>query len=92
MPVPNSGFHLSLFRDTLRVGAVAALITVQTNLTIVMATGLVGRFWLAVIAGYGIGSRLEYLLVPSVIGFGGPLVALMVKSSTVVRWASPAGR
>src|SRR5712692_1145460 len=66
-----------LFRDILRVGAVAALITVQTNLTIVIATGLVGRFGSAAIAGYGTGSRLEYLLVPLVFGLGGPLVAMI---------------
>jgi putative MATE family efflux protein len=71
------GFRWSLFRDILRVGAVAALITVQTNLTIVIATGLVGRFGPAAIAGYGTGSRLEYLLVPIVFGLGGPLVALV---------------
>jgi hypothetical protein len=65
---------------------------VQTNLTIVMATGLVGRFWLAAFAGYGTGSRLEYLLVLIVFGFGGPLVALVVESPTVAQWASPAGR
>src|SRR3984893_14365101 len=53
-----------LFRDILRVGAVAALITVQTNLTIAIATGIVGSFGTGAIAGYGIGSRLEYLLVP----------------------------
>ena len=67
----------SLFLDILRVGAVAALITVQTNLTIVIATGLVGRFGPAAIAGYGTGARLEYLLVPLVFGLGGPLVALV---------------
>ena len=71
------GFRWSLFRDILRVGAVAALITVQTNLTIVIATGLVGGFGPAAIAGYGTGSRLEYLLVPIVFGLGGPLVALV---------------
>lgn len=66
-----------LFREILRVGAVAALITVQTNLTIAIATGLVGRFGPAAIAGYGTGSRLEYLLVPLVFGLGGPLVAMV---------------
>jgi Na+-driven multidrug efflux pump len=66
-----------LFRDILRVGAVAALITVQTNLTIAIATSLVGRFGSAAIAGYGTGSRLEYLLVPLVFGLGGPLVAMV---------------
>ena len=49
-----------LFREILRVGAVAAVITLQTNLTIAIATGLVGRFGPAAIAGYGTGSRLEY--------------------------------
>ena len=66
-----------LFREILRVGAVAALITVQTNLTIAIATGLVGRFGPAAIAGYGTGARLEYLLVPLVFGLGAPLVALV---------------
>jgi MATE family, multidrug efflux pump len=70
-------FRWPLFRDILRVGAVAALITVQTNLTIAIATGLVGRFGPAAIAGYGIGSRLEYLLVPIVFGLGAPLVAMV---------------
>jgi putative MATE family efflux protein len=66
-----------LFVDILRVGLVAALITVQTNLTIAIATGLVGVFGPAAIAGYGTGSRLEYLLIPLVFGLGGPLVAMV---------------
>jgi len=67
----------ALFADILRVGAVAALITVQTNLTIAIVTGLVGAFGPAAIAGYGTGSRLEYLLIPLVFGLGGPLVAMV---------------
>jgi putative MATE family efflux protein len=70
-------FRWSLFRDILRVGLVAALITVQTNLTIGIATSLVGAFGPAAIAGYGTGSRLEYLLIPLVFGLGGPLVAMV---------------
>lgn len=66
-----------LFRDILRVGLVAALVTVQTNLTIAIATGLVGAFGAAAIAGYGTGARLEYLLIPLVFGLGGPLVAMV---------------
>lgn len=67
----------TLFADILRVGLVAALITVQTNLTIAIATGLVGAFGPAAIAGYGTGSRLEYLLIPLAFGLGGPLVAMV---------------
>jgi MATE family, multidrug efflux pump len=70
-------FRWPLFRDILRVGAVAALITLQTNLTIAISTGLVGQFGPAAIAGYGTGSRLEYLLIPLVFGLGGPLVAMV---------------
>ena len=65
-------FRWPLFRDILRVGAVAALITVQTNLTIAIATGFVGRFGPAAIAGYGTGLRLEYLLVPPCLRAGRP--------------------
>lgn len=67
----------SLFAEILRVGAVAALITIQSNLTIAVTTGLVGAFGPAAIAGYGTGSRLEYLLIPLVFGLGGPLVAMV---------------
>jgi putative MATE family efflux protein len=67
----------ALFRDILRVGLVAALITVQTNLAIAIATGIVGAFGAAAIAGYGTASRLEYLLIPLVFGLGGPLVAMV---------------
>jgi Na+-driven multidrug efflux pump len=56
---------------------VAALITVGTNLTIGIATALVGQFGPAAIAGYGTGSRIEYLLIPLVFGLGGPLVAMV---------------
>jgi len=66
-----------LFRDILRVGLVAALITVATNLTIAIATALVGAFGPAAIAGCGVGSRLEYLLIPLVFGLGGLLVAMV---------------
>ncbi len=66
-----------LFADILKVGALASLITVQTNLTVVVLTGLVGSFGSAAIAGYGIGARLEYMLVPLVFGLGAPLVAMV---------------
>lgn len=64
--------------DILRVGAVAALVTLQTSLTILLTTALVGATSGAdAVAGYGTGVRLEYLLIPLTFGFGGPLVALV---------------
>ncbi len=66
-----------LFGEILRVGAVAALITVGTNATVAITTALVGHFGPSAIAGYGVGSRLEYLLVLLVFGLGSPLVAMV---------------
>ncbi|GAA6119324.1 MATE family efflux transporter [Acidovorax sp. FG27] len=67
----------SLFGAILRVGLAGAVSTLATNLTIGIATGLVGHFGPAAIAGYGTASRLEYILVPLVFGLGAPLVTLV---------------
>ncbi|MBC7728141.1 MAG: MATE family efflux transporter [Microbacteriaceae bacterium] len=71
------GLRWPLFRDILRVGLVATVSALATNLTIGIATALVGRLGPAAIAGYGTASRLEYLLVPLVFGLGAPLVAMV---------------
>ncbi|MDM0083992.1 MATE family efflux transporter [Variovorax sp. J31P179] len=70
-------FRWPLFRDILRIGLVAAVSTVATNLSIGIATALTGHFGPGAIAGYGTASRLEYLLVPLVFGLGAPLVAMV---------------
>ncbi len=67
-----------LFADILVVGAVAAISSIQTNVTIGLATSLVGKVaGPAAVAGFGTGARLEYLLVPLVFGLGAPLVVLV---------------
>jgi hypothetical protein len=66
------------FWAILKVGGVASLIALQTNLTIALTMGLVGAAGGPVaIAGFGTGSRLEYLLIPLAFGFGAPLVAMV---------------
>jgi Na+-driven multidrug efflux pump len=68
----------ALFGDILRVGVAGSLNTLQTTLTVALTTALVGA---AAgpdgVAGYGTGSRLEYLLIPLVFGIGAPLVAMV---------------
>lgn len=64
-------------REILRVGAVSALVSITTNVTIAAATGFVGSGGPAALAGYGTGARLEYLLVPLVFGLGSPVGALV---------------
>lgn len=71
-------FRWPYFADILRVGAVGSLSTLQTTLTVMLTTALVGAAaGPDAIAGYGTGGRLEYLLVPVVFGLGAPLVALV---------------
>ena len=68
----------AFFADILRVGAVGSLSTLQTTLTVALTTGLVGAAaGPQAVAGYGTGSRLEYLLIPLVFGVGAPLVAMV---------------
>jgi putative MATE family efflux protein len=64
-------------REILRVGAVSALVSITTNVSIATATGFVGAFGPAAVAGYGTAARLEYLLVPLVFGLGAPLAAMV---------------
>ena len=63
--------------EILRVGLVAAAITVTTNVTVAVTTSIIGRAGPEAIAGYGIGSRLEYLLIPLAFSIGAPLVAMV---------------
>ena len=67
-----------MFADILRVGAVGAISTLQTSLTVALTTALVGAHGGPdAVAGYGTGARLEYLLIPLVFGLGAPMVALV---------------
>ena len=63
--------------EILRVGLVAALITITTNVTVALITSIAARFGSDAAAGYGIGARLEYLLIPLAFSIGAPLVAMV---------------
>jgi Na+-driven multidrug efflux pump len=65
------------FRDILGVGLLSAVGTVQANLTVALVTAAVGHYSADAIAGYGIGSRLDYLLIPLLFGFGTGVVTLV---------------
>ncbi len=64
-------------RDILRVGAASSVVSLSTNVSIAVATGLAGLVGPAAVAGYGTGARLEYLLVPLVFGLGAPMAAMV---------------
>jgi len=63
--------------NILRVGAVSSLSALQTIVTAMILTGLVSAFGVAAIAGYGVGVRLELLMVPVVFSMGQALVVMV---------------
>src|SRR5215813_3896323 len=74
---PVGGFRWESFRDILKVGVIACVVVLLTNATVLTVTGLIGREGDSAIAGYGVGSRLEYMLVPISFGIGAALTALV---------------
>ena len=70
-------FEWAAFHDILRVGLLSALSPILTVATIVAVNGLVAGFGVAALAGYGIGSRLEFLLIPLVFGIGSAMTAMV---------------
>src|SRR5262249_55762958 len=66
-----------LFRDVLSVGGLSAIGTIQANLTVVLVTGAVGLFGGQAIAGYGIASRLDYVLIPLLLGLGSAALTMV---------------
>lgn len=67
----------ALFAAILRVALVAALSPVQTILTTLVVTGFVARFGAEALAGYGLGARLEFLMIPVTFGFGTAATAMV---------------
>jgi MATE family, multidrug efflux pump len=65
-----SSLRREMFYDILKVGAVSAIGPLQVVLTVLILTRLVAGYGTAALAGYGIGARLEFLLVPIVFAVG----------------------
>ena len=77
-----------MFRDILKVGALACISPLQTVLTVLVVTRLVSAFGTEALAGYGIGARLEFLLVPIAFGIGVacvPMVGMAIGAGLVPR-------
>jgi putative MATE family efflux protein len=66
-----------LFADILKVGLVSAIGTVVANISVVVATALVGAYGTDAIAGFGIASRLDYVLVPLLFALGTASVTMV---------------
>ncbi|MCB1340085.1 MAG: MATE family efflux transporter [Pseudooceanicola sp.] len=69
--------RLAVFADLLRVGALASVSPFTSIGTVLAITGLVARLGPDALAGYGIGSRLEFLMIPLVFGFGAATITMV---------------
>lgn len=65
------------FKAILGVGLVSAIGTLFASLTVIGVTGAVGRDGTSALAGYGIASRVDALLVPLLFGLGSGVVTLV---------------
>ena len=77
-----------LMHDILKVGALACISPLQTVLTILILTWLVAQFGTTALAGYGIGTRLEFLLIPIAFAIGVasvPLVGMAIGAGKISR-------
>ena len=68
-------FNMRAINDIMKVGGIGLLNSTAIAFTIVIVTGLVGRYGTEALAGYGLGSRLEIMLIPIAFGIGGVLTA-----------------
>jgi putative MATE family efflux protein len=75
-----------LFWDILKVGLLASFSAFTANLTSMLVTGLVGGFGVEALAGYGIGVRLEFMLVPLAFGIGSALTTLVGVAAGANDW------
>ena len=84
----HSPLSPALFIDILKVGGMSSLSSLQTVATIVVVTRLMSSFGPEALAAYGIGTRLEFLLVPITFAFGVaclPMVGMALGANLVQR-------
>jgi putative MATE family efflux protein len=81
-------FQRDMFLDILKVGAVSCLSPLQTVLTVLIFTKILAGYGTETLAGYGMGSRLEFLLTPIAFAFGVasvPMVGMAMGAGLVTR-------
>ena len=66
-----------LFDNIFEVAIPASLSPLLVVGTILVLTGLVGRFGTEALAGYGIGSRVEFLMIPLIFGIGSAMTSIV---------------
>jgi putative MATE family efflux protein len=78
----------AMFLDILKVGAVSCFSPLQSMLTVSIFTHMLASFGTAVLAGYGIGARLEFMLTSVAFSIGiasVPMVGMAIGGSRISR-------
>ena len=78
----------AMFFDILRVGAISCFSPLQSVLTISIFTHMLASFGTEILAGYGIGARLEFLLTSVSFAFGiasVPMIGMAVGAGRIAR-------
>ncbi len=70
-------FSKYLFSNIFEVAIPASVSPLLTVGTILVLTGLVGTFGTEALAGYGIGSRVEFLMIPLIFGIGTAMTSIV---------------
>lgn len=81
-------FRWEMFRDILKVGAIACLSPVQSILVVLILARFAASYGTEALAGFGIGLRLELLLVPIAFAIGVacvPMVGMAIGAGRVQR-------
>ncbi len=78
----------ALFHRILSVGVVATVMATIANLTVVLMTALIATHGTAAIAAYGVGVRLEFLIIPLGFGVGVALTSLVGRRVGAGDWAA----
>ena len=81
-------FRKEMFFDILKVGAVSVFSPLQSVVTVTILTSMLARFGNEVLAGYGIGTRLEFMLTSIAFAIGvsaTPMVGMAIGAERVAR-------
>ena len=77
-----------MFVDILKVGAVSCFSPLQSVLTISIFTHMLAQFGTEILAGYGIGARLEFMLTSIAFAVGiasVPMVGMAIGAERIAR-------
>jgi Na+-driven multidrug efflux pump len=81
-------FRSAMFYDILKVGAIACFSPLQIVLTVTIFTHLLANFGTEVLAGYGIGARLEFMLTSLAFAVGiasVPMIGMAIGAGRIAR-------